>query len=1519
MIQTKFLFLFIFRQWLDFLPLLTLHSKDKTIKKYLKIIIGALTVLLLIPILLYVLILIPAIQTRVVQYFTQHLSQSLNTEISISRIHFIPFKQVVVNDLLVRDRSKDTLLFIPRFHASVDSFNINQHRVYLNRVSLVDPVLNIHKVDSADYNFSFLTKQFMSDDAPKDSAGWKIFPSSIVFVRGKGNVGLQTAHQIDYHVQEFNLALKDMRYFPDSLAFEMSQFSFEETSGMMVRETHAKVGISSRGVMMNDFSMEGKHSGFLIDSLMIHFKNPNDSLADIKPTDFYADVTLLKLASQDIRLMSNNRWNLSQDFTFSGILRGSPDNIKGREILLGFGDNSSLLASFDLKGLPDLKNSFLFFDIKSLSTNAPDIAMLVSAGLAKPVDIPQVIDEMGEITYTGNITGFLNDLVAYGRLSSNFGSVSTDLGIKLKEDDKFYFAGSVVANDFKLGQLLKDPVNFGNLSMSVLLSGSYLNDNEFFTYLDGRIRSLQFKGYNYRNIQLSGLVNPLRFDGQVELNDPNGQFLFMGKVDYDQPLPQFAFQAQGINLNVEQLGIYPELKNGLLSFEADALFTGESIDDVVGEIELSQFSLYGADRSLQIDSINLIIDRHQDVKRIRLNSGILEGELIGLYNFKDLVAEFQQQLAQFSPSLVSPKGLHRPAHDNIFDFKIRYHGVGELVRFFYPQVILSDEGSLSGHIDSRKDILDFNCEIGDVRYNGFKANEVSMTINGHHGQKAHLNLRSGELSFPVIGTLYNFSLQQTMNRDSLESNVFWNNWGEKTNSGAIYTKSYFHRDKEGLHTQFNVLPSVVMVQDSIWRLASSQVVFHPEAVTVSGFKYHNHSRGLAIDGVASDREEDELEIKVSDIELGSLLNTDPGKGYLLEGTLNAQIQVRSLLKDAIIKSSLDFSDLIVNRDSLGNLNLNSNWDPENKALNLFVELQKQHHKTLLGGGNFFYETGMLDLNFTADKLPVGFLNFYLDHIVQNIKGNTSGQIHLGGMLSNPQLSARLKLNPSTLDVALLKTSYTISDSVILDPDRMNFRLKILDKFNNRGTFSGSIGHDNFSNMDYDLRVECRKMLALDTREQDNSDYYGTVYADGSMGISGKTSDILIDVAVKTMPGTSFFIPLNDDSEATETNFIRFLSAIQKKDDESTNDPYQMKMSAMDINFDLEVTPDARIQVIFDDKTGDILRGTGNGDINVRIDKQGKISFFGEYVLEEGNYLFSFQNIVNKRFLINSGSSVRWEGDPYDARINLDATYKLKASLYDLVAGYSSGDAVSSELRRRVPINCNLYLTDRIMSPTIRFDIETPSTQDINQNIIDQYITSDEELNRQVLSLLILNKFYTPDNAQVNQNSQSRSSNNAALVTTTEMLSSQLSSWLSQISNDFDVGVAYRPGDEITNEEIEVALSTQIFNNRVILNGNLGYGRNQMATSNIIGDFDVEVKLNNRGTVRAKAYTHSNNDLVYETSPTTQGVGLSFREEFDTFGDLLRKYWDFITGETRRRKKSEQLPATENQMDDQSTP
>ncbi len=235
-------------------------------------------------------------------------------------------------------------------------------------------------------------------------------------------------------------------------------------------------------------------------------------------------------------------------------------------------------------------------------------------------------------------------------------------------------------------------------------------------------------------------------------------------------------------------------------------------------------------------------------------------------------------------------------------------------------------------------------------------------------------------------------------------------------------------------------------------------------------------------------------------------------------------------------------------------------------------------------------------------------------------------------------------------------------------------------------------------------------------------------------------------------------------------------------------------------------------------------------------------------------------------------------------MDINAIYRLKAPLYDLMLGLSLDSTEFAKYRRRVPVECHLKMTETIMNPAMNCGIEVQFAYDKAEGILNSL--SAEEKNKQLISLLVLNSFYTPASmrgAAVVENT----SPGAVGVTSSELLSNQLSHWLSQISNDFDIGVNYRPGDELSSDELEVALSTQLFNDRVSINGNVGVG-DQNATG-LVGDFDVNVKLNESGKLRLKAFTRSNDELIYENSPYTQGVGLFFREDFDSLKDLLKKY------------------------------
>jgi len=391
---------------------------------------------------------------------------------------------------------------------------------------------------------------------------------------------------------------------------------------------------------------------------------------------------------------------------------------------------------------------------------------------------------------------------------------------------------------------------------------------------------------------------------------------------------------------------------------------------------------------------------------------------------------------------------------------------------------------------------------------------------------------------------------------------------------------------------------------------------------------------------------------------------------------------------------------------------------------------------------------------------------------------------------------------------------------------------------------------------------------------------------------GTWSSLYLDGSARTLNGTAINISLDYDEQAQAYDFIHFVDP-QKKEAEKTVYQPVTDGSGVTMKFDIETTPDARFQLIYNSRIGDMIRAQGSGNLRINIDPEFNIGLYGTYQVEQGDYLFTLQNVINKKFEIERGGTINWNGDPYNADIALKAIYRLRASLNQLFA-----NTEEEIYNQRIPVLCEINLTENLNNPTIRFGIDFPSAEDRIRDEVQQFFSTEEDMNKQILSLLVLGQFYTPDYLR---GSYEASSSNLVGTTASEMFSNQLSNWLSEISNTFDVGVNYRPGNQITDDEIQFALSTQMFNDRVSINGNIGNNGTQVATANnsdIVGDFDLNVKLTNNGKLQLKAYNHSNNNIIYETSPYTQGIGISYRENYDSFNELWEKFKKFFSRKKR---------------------
>ncbi|WP_027470387.1 translocation/assembly module TamB domain-containing protein [Saccharicrinis fermentans] len=1474
------------------------------------------------PILLYFVVLIPSVQNSIGNILTTRLSNDLGAEVSIGNVRFYPIKKLVLNEVLIKDSQQDSLLYLDQLVAPIDSIVFANKRVYLGAISIHQLNTSI-TTDSISNNYSFILDSLRSRQGKQSNwkyaiKGIQLKNSAISFVRQNAPTPKSKFNTNHVKVSSLDLYVDKIKMEEDHFSFRIKNFSAHEQSGLVIKEANGTFDIKPSGLHLSNFVLIAKQSFINLKKFSITFDTTYQTQDLFAKSPIELEVNSFSADYRDLEIFFPNFPKLREKINLKGNLNGTLADLKGQNITIKAGNHTQLETNFDITGLPNTKEAYLFLNVKKLTTNVDDISKLFSLS-ANPqsIKLPESFKQMGEIQYSGKFSGFTDNLVAYGKFNTSLGTINTDIGLKITDDDKLVYSGFINTESFNIGKILNSENNLNKVTMDVSLQGYRAGKNKFNSFIKGTIDSIDIKGYKYEKIELNGLISNRKFDGKIKLNDPNAQLLFNGKVDFSGKIPQFNFGATLSNVRLDKLNIAPNLFNSKIDFKLDSKLSGQNINTLSGDILLHSGKIFVDNMEHVIDSLIIVSKQDQLSKRISVFSELFDAELSGRYNISSIPDVLHQILAQYLPSAFAvPEAIK---YSDQFNFFLKTKEFSSLLQALTQKVKISDGSQIVANVDGESNQLHMTADFGEIKYNSIIGQNLSF-----HLETANNKLNS-QLSSELFGIenllpLHNLSTAQYINNDSIQLQINWDDKAEKASKGNIHTQTRINKSKEGqLFTLIELLPSTITVKDSVWQIQESQINISPNSLRVNTFRVHHLNQEININGSVHKDKEGTLVTFIQNMDLNNLSSIFNIEKINLEGTLNGWIRLKNNFTQPIITSSLSLNGFRINQEDIGHLTVESNWNNMQKAVIVSTQIKKDRLTSLNGMGYFKPSSKDFSFNFALDSLPISFLDLYISKVIQDLKGTASGNIKLLKTDFGLGLEGGVQVNKAKFNVDLLKCSFNLEDSVLFTPERIHFKnMTVTDPKGKKGKFNGTIDHRNFRDMDFDLYVHANNMLLLNTKSNDNPLYYGTVYATGDMAITGSTYDLTLDLNAKTQKNTKLYIPISDDEESLDNNFIRFITP-NKTDlvistQEEKDEEYKVDLSNFALNMGIEVTPDAQVQVIFDPSVGNILKSWGKGNLQIQINKEGEVSFLGEYKAEKGDYLFSLENIVNKRFDINKGGSVIWEGDPYNAIIDITATYKLKTSLQPLTS-VSSAYSEENDVSTRVPINCELILSERLSQPKINFNISAPTLEQSTQNIIQEAISTNEELNRQVLSLLVLNKFYTPSYNTSNYSGSVVNSASPANTYTYELLSGQLSNLVSQMIDDVDVGISYRPEDEISSEQIEVALSTQIFNDRVTLNGNVEYGKyDKLSTinpnsSNIVGDFDLDVKLNKSGSLRAKAYTHSNDDFSFDNSPTTQGVGLSYQEEFDTVGELIRKYWNWFR--PRRKEKENQRKNQQN--------
>ncbi|HYW97301.1 MAG TPA: AsmA family protein, partial [Bacteroidales bacterium] len=721
------------------------------------------------------------VQTYLTRYVAEELSKELQTEIRVDKVSVTFLNRIQLRHLYLQDLNGDTLLYAEKVKARIRRLNRSKQELSIGRLAMDNAYIHLITDSAGVINLKFIIDRIKNPGKEKKS-DWKTTFDRIELINSHFQYtrkGIEPDSDAGINFQDMNLhnlqvRLADFGIQGDTISYDIKNLSFTERSGFQLGNMNARMSLSKRHMFFSNVFLETPLSSLSANQIRFNFQSYDDFSDFVNKVKTSFNFRSSSVNFIDIGYFAPAFMGYDQTVKVSGLVTGRISDMTGKNILLSYNDHTSLEGSFNMIGLPDFRQTFMHFNIRQLTTNIHDIKMLKLPGNRK-IHVPQHFDRLGMISYSGKFTGYIDDFVAYGTFNSRLGQLSSDLLIKPDALNGLKFKGRVKSRSFNIGKLTSNDKLIGNISMALNVDG-YTSQDTLSANISGKIDSLGFYNYTYKRINLSGLLSNKKFDGTVNIDDPNLKMEFLGKVDFGLTEPKFNFTANVSSVRPYYLNIDKSDPDYFASFLLKTNFTGRDIDDINGEIKLVNSFFQKSDKQIQIYDLSLVSKNSADTNRISVKSDILDGELKGHYQFSTLGGSFKNMAFHYLPTLAQDNLWVPDSTDkNNFSFNLNLKKISSVVNFFLPDYELADSSYFAGKYNPAELEIDL---IGNCPMFGFYGNRWNglQIITSSDFNKTELLTRSRSLILKNNLSLDNLSLNAAVFNDTVTLNLDWNSF-----------------------------------------------------------------------------------------------------------------------------------------------------------------------------------------------------------------------------------------------------------------------------------------------------------------------------------------------------------------------------------------------------------------------------------------------------------------------------------------------------------------------------------------------------------------------------------------------------------------------------------------------------------------------------------------------------------------------------------------------------------------------
>ena len=1472
---------------------------------------------------------LPQVQTYVATKVVESLSDKLDGDIHFEKIHLKPFTTLVVKNVAIIDKNPvqdptdltkapvDTFF---RAEYIIARFSINSlfkgSSLGIERAYISNAQMNLVLEDFIQDGQNLTTENLSRIFRLKKDPNKKVNPNELFNIKEVeiNNFGFALINHKtkktprtgkinwdDMVIKNLNISARNLKFKGGVMSGVVDKASFKEKSGFTCTSLSGQATVGNGKTIVKNLRLKDEWSDIRMPLYMMSYANAKafaeyitdvkmdgeiaESILDFRTLSYFA----LALKDNDLRLtVSGNASGYVNDFTFN--------NVKVSSHAGGF----SGVADGHIVGIPKVDTTIFDGTIRNFNITTDGLSKFVSVWMKEgELDLSNLAK--GYIfNVSGKAHGLLDNMKIKANISSLIGSAKADIRLsEVLSNRPLSLDGTVSTKNLDLGRIL----NIDLLGPTTAKVGAHASFGEGAP--EARIDSLLVDGlvlnkYDYSGIAAAGTLQENTFDLRLICNDPNLSFLFQGSFALSHKTNNSSYQfyanvghADLNKLNIDKRG------TSRIQFQTNANFTHTHQGDILGKIDLGGIVLENKQGKYKIGDVSLTSHTSDNKWGVRLSSKFADGSYNGTASIGKFISDFKELTLQKEiPSLFT-----KPAGEwsnNSYNLHFRFHNSMDLLSFALPGLYIADSTALDLTINEKGNLnMTMNSPRVAFKKQYLKGAKIKIDNNS--------DALNGEISIDeasVASVLLSDNKFHILADDNnLGVGFSYNNPGELENRGEFVIRSLFDRVDDKVNIDINLLPTTLYFNSKEWSVQPSHLTIKGSDIEVESVEFTNSEQRIHLEGKTSSERKETLSLNLDRFDI-SIINSLIGKDLGISGAATGNVQLTSPLENFGLLADMICDETYVAGIPLGVLNIDSNWDEQFKRFNINVENDLEGSSNIIANGKLYPKTKTLEATADLNKLNVGYVQPFLKDVFSVMNGTVSGKVMLDGPLNNLDISSSdTRIDDVELRIAYTNVPYYANGTFHIDNngaylDNVTFK----DRENGSGVMTGKIYWDHFRDIGFDLAGKVTDMECIDLSQKQGEYFYGNIYATGNLGITGPLNAIQMNIDAVTSKAGELHIPMTYAmNSGGGTNLLRF----KEPEKEIYVDPYEAMIQKMekrektssDFGIKMRVTasPDVEAFIEFDTSIGDVLTGRGNGTIDLEVSSD-VFDINGDYNVTGGNYKFVVLGLASRDFGILDGSAIRFRGDLWDTDLDIKANYRTKASLSNLLSD------TTSIANKRV-VDCGIAISDKLLNPKLSFSIDIPDLDPMIKSRVESALSTEDKVQKQFLSLILSNNFLPDEQSGIVDNSSMLYSN------VSEILSNQLNNIFQKLNIPLDLGLNYQP-NERGNDIFDVAVSTQLFNNRVVVNGNIGNRQYSSSTSknNVVGDIDIEIKLDRSGALRLNLFSHSADEYTnYLDNSQRNGVGLTFQTEFNSFKQLFRNMF------TNKKKRQENKRLEEEAM------